>query len=45
VHLYYDFALQVRRFRVVLKRVLGLGLIVMHFSYDFILQGMRFRVA
>jgi hypothetical protein len=38
VYVYYDFALQGRRFRVVYKGVLGLGLIIVHLYYDFALQ-------
>jgi hypothetical protein len=44
VHVYSDVALQSRRFRVVEKGVLGLGLILVHLYYDFALQGKRFRV-
>jgi hypothetical protein len=43
VHLYYDVALQGKRFRVVYRGVLGLGLIMGHLYYDFALQRRRFR--
>jgi hypothetical protein len=35
---------QGRRFRVVYKGVLGLGLMLVHLYYDFALQGRRFMV-
>jgi uncharacterized membrane protein len=44
VHVYYDFALQGRRLRVVKQRVLGLGLIMLCGYYEFALQGMKFKV-
>jgi hypothetical protein len=44
VHLYYEFALQGRRFRVVHQGVLGLGLMLVHLYYHVVLQGGRFRV-
>jgi hypothetical protein len=44
VYVYYEFALQGRRLRVVYTGVLGLGLLVAHLYYDFVWQGMRLRV-
>jgi hypothetical protein len=44
VYLYYEFALQGKRFKIIYKGVLGLGLIMMHVYYDFALPGMRFKV-
>jgi hypothetical protein len=41
---YYEFALQGRRFRVVYKGVLGLGWIMLYLYYDVALTGMRLRV-
>jgi arginyl-tRNA--protein-N-Asp/Glu arginylyltransferase len=39
VYVYYDFALQGRRFRAVYKGVLALGLVVVYVYYDCDLQG------
>jgi hypothetical protein len=44
VYVYDEFALQARRFRVVYKGVLGLGLITMYCYYDVAVPGMTFRV-
>jgi hypothetical protein len=44
VYVYYDFALQGRRFRDIYTGVLGLGLITVHVYDDFELQGVRLRV-
>jgi hypothetical protein len=44
VYLYYEFALQGRRFRVVKKGIFGLGLIMVYDYYIFASQGRMFRV-
>jgi hypothetical protein len=44
VHLYYDFALQGKRFRVVKNGVLGVGVIMVYVYYEFALQCRKFRV-
>jgi hypothetical protein len=44
VHLYHDYILQGKRFKVVYRGVLVLGLIMMHVYYDFALPSRRFRV-
>jgi hypothetical protein len=44
VYLYYDCALQGRRFRVAYKGALGLGLATVYLYYGCALQGRRFRV-
>jgi hypothetical protein len=45
VYVFYDFALQGRRLRVVYKGVLGLGLIMVYLYFDVALHGRRLRVA
>jgi hypothetical protein len=45
VRLHYEFPSNKRRFRVVYKEVLGLGLIMVYLYYGFALQGMRLMVA
>jgi hypothetical protein len=44
VYVDYEFSLQGRRFRVVEKGVLGLGLIMVYWYYEFLLHGMGFGV-
>jgi hypothetical protein len=44
VYLYYEFAFQSTRIRVVERGVLGLGLILVHLYYEFVFQSRKLRV-
>jgi hypothetical protein len=45
VHLYYEFSVQGKWFRVALKEVLGLGLTMVDCYHDFVSLIMTFKVA